>query len=95
MQGCPLSGTLYASAMDPCAKTLVKADARYEGVTMMCADDVGSALSLITDLLDYKRIFDSAAELAGQCLKPAEMFIVPLVVGCWEAKQARFSSWVA
>ena len=61
LQGCPLSGMLFAIIMDP---FLVKFEmdicSTGKGCVRACADDVGAALSSLHDLIIAKEIFDTA-----------------------------------
>ena len=61
VQGCPLSGSLFALAMDP---FLCLFDniffSRDKGVVRACADDIGAAFKSINELHNCKGIFTLA-----------------------------------
>ena len=51
LQGCPLSGSLFAMAVDPFLWAIhEKVDAKDTGVTRACADDIGQSLRSISTL---------------------------------------------
>ena len=79
LQGCPLSGMLFAIVMDP---FLVKLDAELcrpqLGTVRACADDVGAALRHLSSLRIAKCTFDAAREVANLCLKPTKCVLVPV-----------------
>ncbi len=61
LQGCPLSGILFAWAMDPFLEAMrVPIDCRGLAVTRACADDVGATILRIQALAEYFRIFAAA-----------------------------------
>ena len=79
LQGCPLSGMIFAFAIDPFLRKLSsEVDDADVGCTRACADDVGGALSCIAVLPIYKSTFDLAATLAGLTLKPKKCVLIPI-----------------
>jgi len=95
LQGCPLAGSFFVLAMDPffsCFHRKIEISER--GVVRGCADDVGAALKDISDLLTMKQVFDSAQTLAGLALKPAKVFIVPLIDRNLESLQTFAQQWL-
>jgi hypothetical protein len=79
LQGCPLSGMIFAFAIDPFLRKLeAEVDGCGIGTTRACADDVGGALPCIGTLKTYKSTFDLAATLAGLVLKPTKCILVPI-----------------
>jgi hypothetical protein len=78
IQGCPLSGMLFAMAVDPfLRKMLVETETPLAAVVRACADDVGAALSGIEALVILKPTFDDARRFAGLTLKPRKCVLVP------------------
>ena len=54
LQGCPLSGMIFAFAIDPLLRKIAaEVDGCGVGSTRACADDVGGALSCIGTLKTY------------------------------------------
>jgi hypothetical protein len=94
MQGCPLSGSLYAASLDPGARAFKKVDARTGGLTRMCADDIGSSIPDLSALVLYKKVFGVLSRLAGQTLKPSKMFIIPVSFVSWDRTHKLFRDWI-
>ena len=80
MQGCPLSGSMFALAFDPFLRDLYsRVDALGLGTTSACADDVVVTLHAgsLAPLLDIDTVFGHAAGLAHLHLKLAKTQIIP------------------
>lgn len=78
LQGCPLSGMLFALAMDPflrCMKASIQD--KNLGQIRACADDAGAALKSIHVLKFLEPIFQTAAETANLQLKPKKCVVAP------------------
>ena len=79
LQGCPFSGHIFATAMDPILGMMEKeVDSLGIGVTRACADDVGAAMAAIDTLKKYKEVFDMAKFFSGLKLKPKKCILVLL-----------------
>ena len=83
MQGCPLSGSVWALAMDPILRRLVEQSADpslgdWRGEVGGCADDTGIAQPRLQDLVRVFPVFKDAEELAMLRLQTAKTVIVPL-----------------
>ena len=79
LQGCPLSGSLFAIAVDPFLWSIhEKVDAKDKGVTRACADDIGQSLSSISTLKVMAPVFKAAKKVAGLTLNSIKCVIVPL-----------------
>ena len=79
IQGCPLSGSLFAIAMDPILRLMQqKIEARALGHVRACADDIGIVLRSIASLSELAPIFGLALHATGLDLKPSKCNIVPL-----------------
>ena len=65
LQGCPLSGMLFTTTIDPIAISFSKSDKKNESVTGLCAGDVGSALPLPGALLPILRAFKVFEPISG------------------------------
>eukprot|EP00959_Pyramimonas_sp_CCMP1952_P047465 990547-Pyramimonas_sp.AAC.1 len=64
-QGCPLSGSLWAVAMNPFVAHMEEILAKWESsVVGVCADDVGTVVQDRRLLLRYRRVFAAAQTLA-------------------------------
>ena len=71
LQGCPLSGTLFVIVMDPIMCLFSKYICQPDyGQVRACADDVGSALHHLKDLIRIYLIFEQARKATGLTLKP-------------------------
>jgi len=78
LQGCPLSGLIFAIVADPGMSAFDEAINKSKvGCVRACADDVGAALKTIWGLLPMKDIFDDLEACAGLTLKPKKCVIVP------------------
>ena len=96
LQGCPLSGMLFALVMDPflrCMKTSMQD--RNLGQIRACADDVGAALKNIYVLKLLEPIFQTAAETANLHYKPAKCVVVPTSAVADEKLRACIATWLA
>ena len=79
IQGCPLSGSLFAIALDPVLSLMnKKIEQRDLGHVRACADDIGIVLRSLSSLTVLFPIFNSTVLASGLDLKPAKCNIVPL-----------------
>ena len=78
LQGCPLSGLLFALALDPFLRWM-KRDIELAGLGRVraCADDIGSALRMLSALLRLYPIFVVIRIVTGMDVKPKKCIIVP------------------
>eukprot|EP00959_Pyramimonas_sp_CCMP1952_P206084 4309568-Pyramimonas_sp.AAC.1 len=90
MQGCPLSGSLWAFGMDPIIRSLELAlpPDPCDGSLGGCADDLGAVLSKFVYLTRLFPSFASASRLASLHLNPLKCVIVPLWAECTPAVTA-------
>ena len=78
LQGCPLSGMLFAIAIDPFLRSITSSiDEKRIGATRACADDIAVALASLYGLCELFPCFDAAEKLAGLSLKPKKCVVVP------------------
>ena len=83
LQGCPLSGTLFAIAIDPILRLLERQlDGGRLGILRACADDIGAALSSATALCSLEPVFSLARVCAGLCLKAKKCVIIRTYCRC-------------
>ena len=77
LQGCPLSGTLFAFVVDP----LLWSFKRYltGTLTRACADDVGMALRKLEMLALVYRMFEDYRRVSNLTLKPAKCILITTV----------------
>ena len=95
LQGCPLSGMLFAIIFDPFLRHLEAViDARRQGTSRACADDVGASLNSLSSLLEIKPCFDAAERLGGLGLKPAKCVIIPTVAILTDELAAKIKEWL-
>ena len=79
IQGCPLSGTLFAIAMDPVLTIMnKKIEQRDLGHVRACADDIGIVLRSLSSLSVSHPIFSATKLASGLDLKPTKCNIIPL-----------------
>ena len=79
LQGCPLSGSLWALCMDPLLRHLQRPFPSLDhGVVRACADDIGLVMMCVTQLVLIAETFCFAEKLAGLALQPAKCVAVPL-----------------
>ena len=78
LQGCPLSGSIFAICVDPFLRWMSwRVDERHHGLTRACADDIGQALKSITTLKVVEPIFRCAKEVAGLSQTPPTALLCP------------------
>eukprot|EP00959_Pyramimonas_sp_CCMP1952_P323638 6773090-Pyramimonas_sp.AAC.1 len=79
LQGCPLSGSLFAIAIDSFLWDVFRSVQRPgHGQIRACADDIGAVLSFRKGYRETARIFRNAGHLAGLTLKAEKCRVVPL-----------------
>ncbi|CAK0813889.1 unnamed protein product, partial [Prorocentrum cordatum] len=96
IQGCALSGTLYALGT---AVFLVDLASRVEaaglGLVRACADDIGGTLLAIRHLAHVYRVMKMASDLANLALKVSKCKIAPLSDRFSPNLSATVSYWVS
>jgi len=94
LQGCPASGWLFNSALDPFLFSFARVlDQGRKGVVRACADDLSFALSRLKHLILLFPIYAAACKLAGLELHPKKCVIVPLCK-LDEHKQLQIKKWL-
>ena len=89
LQGCPLSGSIFAIIMNPFLVHFEnKIEIKKKGVVRACADDIGMVLRSVSDLVSAHAVFSRAKRFAGLALKPAKCNLVPLAAQ-WSDKLSR------
>ena len=79
VQGCTMSGLLFALSFDPFVRELARRiDDVGLGTSRMCADDVGIAFRHVHGLIAAHEIFDNAKLYASLFLNFSKCFLVPL-----------------
>ncbi|CAK0845248.1 unnamed protein product [Prorocentrum cordatum] len=79
LQGCPLSGFVYAVSTHPFAERMKHTvDLRGLGTTRICADDVGAAILHMSTLREYSATFAFMQFCAGLRLKLKKCVLIPL-----------------
>ena len=83
LQGCPLSGTIFALIMEPFLRMFLRDVVRPGlGHVLACADDIGAVVNKISSLQVLARIFRLAEACVGLTLKPGKCIVVPLHSPC-------------
>ena len=83
LQGCGLSGSLFALAFDPFLVVLEESiDSRKVGQTRTCADDVGSVSKALGHLKRIAIVFGWASECASLNLNLSKTILIPLGATC-------------
>ena len=95
LQGCPLSGFIWAIVFDPFLRILMASfqDPGY-GVLRACADDVGAALKHIKFLRIFERVFFRARMAAGLSLGLPKCKLIPVAVPFTSAVRDQVRSWL-
>ncbi|CAK0822839.1 unnamed protein product, partial [Prorocentrum cordatum] len=96
IQGCALSGTLYALST---AVFLVDLASRVEaaglGLVRACADDIGGTLLSIRHLVQVYQVMKLASDMANLALKVSKCKIVPLSDRFSPSLSTAVSQWVS
>ena len=83
LQGCPLSGTLFAIALGPFLDKLDRILGRgAHEIVRACADDIGAVVNFSRSLVQTAPVFDSARAAAGLATKPCKCVILPVYTSC-------------
>ena len=70
---------MYAVCTDPFVSAFhARIDAQQLGVTRVCADDVGAAMTSISVLPRYTSVFDIVSATAGLHMQPPKCKLIPL-----------------
>ena len=95
LQGCGLSGSLFALAFDPFLSAIDESvDLRNFGHTRACADDAGSALKALGHLKRIAILFGWASECASLCLDLFKTILIPLGAPCNASIIKAIRSWL-
>ena len=96
LQGCPLSGTLFALSAEPFLRHLkYEVQEKEGGMVRACADDVGIAITALKSLLGAQQVFERAESLAGLTLKPKKCQLVPVCSVATPELEANIKCWLA
>eukprot|EP00959_Pyramimonas_sp_CCMP1952_P418163 8760758-Pyramimonas_sp.AAC.1 len=100
LQGCPPSGSVWASIFDPVSRLLSEAvyhppDGDIPGEVGGCADDVGTVLPQLRILKRIMPHFRHIQRFAFLRLQQVKCCIVPLWAECTPALAARIRAWIA
>ena len=94
LQGCPFSGLLFVSAIDPLLRKFQHdVDDRGHGTTRACADDIAAALCELATASVYARSFSLARKAAGLCLNFRKCVAVPLAGQFTLASRCGYMEW--
>lgn len=79
LQGCPLSGSIPALAVEPLLNMfLTRFVEPALGHVLACADDVGAVVKRLEDISVLVVVFELAEKVAGLTLKPSKCILVPI-----------------
>ena len=102
LQGCPLSGMLFAVIMDPFCIGFGKLEARLNrehhiprACVRACADDVGAVIASIKHLKGLKVVFDAACDLANLKLKRPKCVLIPVFAAFSSKLKEQVKLWLA
>jgi len=100
LQGCPLSGSLFAISIEPLIRALRKTlhskfpDGR-NGLARACADDIAIAIPSITKLLDIFPLFERIAKAAGLVLQMRKTLFIPTSIEWSESLVSEIRAWIS
>ena len=95
LQGCPLSGSLFVTAIDPLLHMFkVKLEDSALGWTRACADDIGIVLKHLADLPVVKIVIEKFTRVSGFKLKPAKCVIVLLSILANDSNTKMVVGWL-
>ena len=96
LQGCPLSGSLFAIAIDPILARMARVLERGKrGILRACADDIGAALASSRVLPQLHQVFELGRLSAGLTVNVNKCVVVPIYGICTLDMQARWRDWLA
>ena len=94
MQGCPLSGFLFATATSHFLSHIISSiDSRGLALTRVCADDIGAATCALAVLSRFKVIFDAMQAFARLSLVPKKCKLAPIKETISTAVRALVPDW--
>ena len=96
LQGCPLSGSLFALTFDSILRALAKRLAsRCLGEPLACADDVGTSLKSLLGLPSIAKLFKVVSLISGLSLNVSKTVLVPLGALFTEALEFAIRFWIS
>ena len=94
LHGCPLSGTLFALAVDPVLHMLeAQLDSGKLGVMRACADDIGAALASASVMQKLYPVFRLAKLATGLTLNVKKCIVIPTYCRCTLSTVAVWRDW--
>jgi len=95
LQGCPLSGTLFAVCVDPFLRQIdMEIVAPKHAEVRACADDIGASLTSIGILKILFPVFRLAQAIAGLTLKPQKCILIPVFAKFSDDIMKFFKTWL-
>eukprot|EP00972_Heterocapsa_arctica_P051571 7587157-Heterocapsa_arctica.AAC.1 len=95
LQGCPLSGMLFAVAIDPILRRFdVEVCQSGKGIIRACADDIGGALKSLKFLKVTKNICDDFRAISNLHLKPRKCVVIPTGAVLSAGLKKRITRWL-
>ena len=99
LQGCPLSGSLFAIALDPFLNALRKkfddkAPQGRSGISRACADDIVVAVPRFRGLITLELLFLVTGTFSGLVLQPKNTIFVPTSIPFSAGLVAGMKAWL-
>jgi hypothetical protein len=93
LQGCPLSGLVFAVSIDPIVSSSARVDHQTGSLSRWCADDLASVLPCPDALTKLHRVFVTFSPLTGLHLNPKK-FVIVLLARDFTAEVEYIQSWL-
>ena len=94
LQGCPMSGTIFAWCLNPCLNNMVRA-VQGNGLVRACADDIALVLRSLRFIIVIAAVYRVIGELTLMQVKPKKCVIIPVAVALSPEVKDCIQLWLA